>query len=56
MVSAKKQVINRIFSNKKNLLPLSTYHGEHCIMSGIVDFLCCAPETNTTLYVNYIVQ
>lgn len=26
---------------------------EHRRMSGIVDLLCCIPETNTILYVSY---
>lgn len=29
-------------------------YGEHCIMHRIVKSLCCAPETNVTLYVNCI--
>lgn len=28
------------------------YHGECCIMHRIVELLCCAPKTNTALYVN----
>ena len=31
-----------------------TYHGGHWIMYRIVKSLCCAPEINITLYVNYI--
>lgn len=27
---------------------------ERCIMYGIVKSLCCMPEANTTLYVDYI--
>ena len=30
-----------------------TYHGEDCIMYKLVTSLCCMPETNITLYVNY---
>lgn len=30
-----------------------TYCGEHCIMYRIVESLCCTPEMNITLYVNY---
>ena len=28
--------------------------GEHSITYKLVELLCCAPETNVTLYVNYI--
>ena len=30
-----------------------TYNGEHCVMYKIVESLCCTPETNIILYVNY---
>lgn len=30
-----------------------TYCGEHCVIYRIVESLCCAPEINITLYVNY---
>ena len=30
-----------------------TYCGEHCARDRLVKSLCCTPETNITLYVNY---
>ena len=27
-------------------------HGEHWVVYRTVEWLCCIPETNTTLYVN----
>lgn len=29
------------------------YYSEHCLMYQIVESLCCEPETNLTVYVNY---
>ena len=30
-----------------------TYPGKHSIMYRIIESLCCIPETNITLYINY---
>ena len=30
-----------------------TYHDEHWVMYRVIEALCCTPETNITLYVNY---
>ena len=30
-----------------------TYHGEHQIICRIVESLCCKPEINVILYINY---
>ena len=30
-----------------------TYYGEHRVMQRIVKSVCCTPETNIILYVNY---
>ena len=29
------------------------YHGEHWVMSGTIESICCTPETNIRLYVIY---
>ena len=31
-----------------------TYHDEHRVMYRVVESLYCTPETNITLYVNYL--
>ena len=30
-----------------------TYHSEHQVMHRNVELVCCTPETNITLHVNY---
>lgn len=56
VVSVKSRWLKSILSNEKNTyLSALTSRGEHCITSRIVDFLCCAPETNRTC-VSTIVQ
>lgn len=30
-----------------------TYPGEHCVTYRIIKSICCTPEINTTLYINY---
>lgn len=31
-----------------------TYHGDHLTMYTNIESLCCIPETNVILYVNYV--
>lgn len=32
-----------------------TYHGDHCVIRRIVESLHCAPKTNITLYIIYVI-